>query len=155
MDPELSDDQRLLLDATESFIKASLPLARVRELIEAGDGTGVAPGPAYRATAAGLGWFAFLAPEELGGGGVSGDGLRDAAIFAELRGRYLQPGNFIDTNVVVSALDGRRLGPAAGRGAARAGGRASRPPPGRWPTRPATGRGGRASSAAPTAAATG
>jgi alkylation response protein AidB-like acyl-CoA dehydrogenase len=100
VDPELSEDQRLLLDVTERFIKANLPLARVRELAEGGDG----PGPAYRAKAAGLGWFAFLGPAELGGGGVSGDGLRDAAVFAELRGRYLQPGNFIDTNVVVSAL---------------------------------------------------
>jgi len=120
VDPELSDDQRLLLEATESFIKAALPLARVRELIDAGPadagpadagpagtgpaGTGLADGPAYRKQAAELGWFAFLAPEDLGGGGVSGEGLRDAAIFAELRGRSLQPGNFIDTNVVVSAL---------------------------------------------------
>ena len=100
MEPELSDDQRLLLEATESFIKATLPLARVRELID----TGVVIGPEYRKQAADLGWFAFLGPEELGGGGVSGAGLRDAAIFAELRGRCLQPGNFIDTNVVVSAL---------------------------------------------------
>ncbi len=110
MDPELSDDQRLLLEATESFIKAALPLARVRELIDAGPrdigggDTGLAVGPAYRKQAAELGWFAFLAPEDLGGGGVSGEGLRDAAIFAELRGRSLQPGNFTDTNVVVSAL---------------------------------------------------
>jgi alkylation response protein AidB-like acyl-CoA dehydrogenase len=102
VDPELSEDQRLLLDATESFIEASLPLARVRELIETAAKAG--PGPAYRRQAADLGWFAFLAPEELGGGGVSGEGLRDAAILAELRGRYLQPGGFIDTNVVVSAL---------------------------------------------------
>jgi alkylation response protein AidB-like acyl-CoA dehydrogenase len=100
VDPELSEDQRLLLDVTESFIKARLPLARVRERAETGDG----PGPAYRAKAAELGWFAFLGPAGLGGGGVTGAGLRDAAVFAELRGRYLQPGNFIDTNVVVSAL---------------------------------------------------
>jgi alkylation response protein AidB-like acyl-CoA dehydrogenase len=100
VDPELTEDQRLLLDVTESFIKATLPLSRVRELADAA----AEPDPAYRAKAAELGWFAFLAPEDLGGGGVSGDGLRDAAVFAELRGRHLQPGNFIDTNVVVSAL---------------------------------------------------
>jgi alkylation response protein AidB-like acyl-CoA dehydrogenase len=100
VDPELSEDQRLLLDVTESFIKANLPLSRVRELID----TGADAGSGYRLKAAELGWFAFLAPAELGGGGVSGAGLCDAAIFAELRGRYVQPGNFIDTNVVVSAL---------------------------------------------------
>jgi alkylation response protein AidB-like acyl-CoA dehydrogenase len=100
VDPDLSHDQRLLLEATESLIRAVLPLEGVRKLI---DGTGELPA-AYRTRAADLGWFAFLAPEDLGGGGVSGEGLRDAAVFAELRGRFLQPGNFIDTNVTVAAL---------------------------------------------------
>jgi alkylation response protein AidB-like acyl-CoA dehydrogenase len=120
VDPDLSHDQRLLHDATEGFIKATLPLDGVRRLIDTRlidtglidtglidtgrVNTGAELSPSYRPKAAELGWFAFLAPEELGGGGVSGDGLRDAAILAELRGRYLQPGNFIDTNVIVAAL---------------------------------------------------
>jgi alkylation response protein AidB-like acyl-CoA dehydrogenase len=101
VDPELSDDQRLLLEATERFIRATLPPAEVRRQAEGGGG----PDPSYRKRAAELGWFAFLGPEDLGGGGVSGAGLLDAAILAELRGRHLQPGPFVDTNVVAAALD--------------------------------------------------
>jgi alkylation response protein AidB-like acyl-CoA dehydrogenase len=100
VDPELSADQKLLRDTTEDFITATLPLEAVRARMESGS----AAGPEYRAQAAELGWFAFLGPEELGGGGVSGAGLLDAAVLAELRGRHLQPGGFVDTNVVVSAL---------------------------------------------------
>ncbi|GAA3226721.1 acyl-CoA dehydrogenase [Actinocorallia longicatena] len=104
MDPDLSHDQRLLLEATENLIRSSLSPEVVRSLV---DGTGEFPSSArsaYWSRGAELGWFAFLAPEELGGGGVSGRGLCDAAVFAELRGRHLQPGCFVDTNVTVAAL---------------------------------------------------
>ncbi|MCK9904507.1 acyl-CoA dehydrogenase [Parafrankia colletiae] len=100
MDPDLSPDQRLLKETTERFIESRLPLPALRELIDAGGEVDAS----YRREAAELGWFAFLAPESLGGGSVSGDGLLDAAVLAELRGRYLQPGAFIDTNVAVAAL---------------------------------------------------
>jgi alkylation response protein AidB-like acyl-CoA dehydrogenase len=100
VDPELSADQRLLLETTEGFIRATLPLEGVRRLID----TDSEVDATYRPAVAELGWFAFLGPEALGGGGVSGAGLLDAAILAELRGRYLQPGTFIDTNVVVATL---------------------------------------------------
>ncbi|MFI5047830.1 MAG: acyl-CoA dehydrogenase family protein, partial [Acidimicrobiia bacterium] len=43
-------------------------------------------------------------PEEHGGGSVSGEGLRDAAVVAEERGRTLQPGPFVPMNVVALAL---------------------------------------------------
>ena len=68
-----------------------------------------------------LGWFAFLAPDELGGGGISGKGVLDAVILAEERGKVLQPGPFIDTNVVVAAIalegtdEQTKQGPAAAR----------------------------------------
>lgn len=100
MDPDLSSDQRLLRETTERFIEANLPLDRLRELIDAGGEVG----PSYRQEGAELGWFAFLAPESLGGGSVSGDGVLDLVILAELRGRYLQPGTFIDTNLAVATL---------------------------------------------------
>ncbi|ONH33337.1 acyl-CoA dehydrogenase family protein [Pseudofrankia asymbiotica] len=100
MDPDLSPDQRLLRETTERFIEANLPLDKLRELIDAGGQVG----PSYWLEAAELGWFAFLAPESLGGGSVSGDGVLDAVILAELRGRYLQPGAFIDTNLAVATL---------------------------------------------------
>ena len=51
-----------------------------------------------------LGWFALFVPEEFGGGTVSGDPMRDAVIVAEERGRRVQPGPFVTTNVVSFAL---------------------------------------------------
>jgi alkylation response protein AidB-like acyl-CoA dehydrogenase len=103
VNPDLSPDQRLLVETSNRLIQATLPLDGVRKL--AGSGAGLDPD--HRRKAADLGWFAFLAPEEFGGGGVSGEGLCDAALFAEVRGAALQPGNFIDTNVTVAALTGQ------------------------------------------------
>jgi alkylation response protein AidB-like acyl-CoA dehydrogenase len=100
MHPQLTPDQRLLAQTTERFIADRMPLSRVRELVDSGDSAS----EAYWRAAGEIGWFAMLAPEELGGGSVSGRGLLDAAILAELRGRHLQPGAFVDTNVCVSAL---------------------------------------------------
>jgi alkylation response protein AidB-like acyl-CoA dehydrogenase len=100
VDLDLTADQDLLRETSERFIESHLPLARVRELID----SALDVDPKYLTGAAELGWFAALVPEELGGGSVSGFGVLDAAIFAELRGRRVQPGAFIDTNVVVAAL---------------------------------------------------
>jgi alkylation response protein AidB-like acyl-CoA dehydrogenase len=100
MDLELSAEQDLLRRTTGRFIETRLPLSGVRDRADFGH----APGREYQREAAGLGWFAFLAPEDLGGGSVSGLGLLDGAILAEERGRALQPGAFIDTNVTVAAL---------------------------------------------------
>ena len=100
MDPDLTSDQLLLRETTERFIEETLPLSRVREMAE----SHVEPDPSYWSKGADLGWFAFLAPEELGGGSISGSGLLDAVILSEVRGKYLQPGSFIDTNVVVASL---------------------------------------------------
>ncbi len=46
----------------------------------------------------------MLVPDALGGGSISGDGLRDAAIVAEERGRLLQPGPFVAMNVAAHAI---------------------------------------------------
>ena len=100
MDLDLTEDQQLLRETTERFIDTTFPLSRVRERADAGK----PPGPDYGTQAAELGWFAFLAPERLGGGSVSGNGVLDAVVFAEERGKVLQPGAFVDTNAVVYAL---------------------------------------------------
>jgi alkylation response protein AidB-like acyl-CoA dehydrogenase len=60
--------------------------------------------PAYLRQAGELGWFAMLVPEEWGGGSVSGVGLLDATVIAGERGRNLQPGPFVPTNVVADTL---------------------------------------------------
>jgi alkylation response protein AidB-like acyl-CoA dehydrogenase len=100
MELDLSSEQELLRDTAARFIDATCPLPMVRQLI--GSETGV---PADYLSAAGeLGWFSMLVPEEIGGGSVSGAGLSDLAIVAEERGRVLQPGPFVCTNVVTAAL---------------------------------------------------
>ncbi|HEX5585884.1 MAG TPA: acyl-CoA dehydrogenase family protein [Acidimicrobiia bacterium] len=100
MDLELSNDQELLRDTTARFIESVCPLTAVREL----GGSKSPEGADYRRQAAELGWFALLVPEELGGGTVSGNGVADAAIVAEERGRGLQPGAFVASNSVALGL---------------------------------------------------
>jgi alkylation response protein AidB-like acyl-CoA dehydrogenase len=100
VDLDLSDEQVMLREASSRFISEVCPLARVRALGEDhGD-----PGPAYWHQAAELGWFSMLVPDELGGGNVSGDGVADAAIIAEERGRLVQPGAFVAANAAISGL---------------------------------------------------
>jgi alkylation response protein AidB-like acyl-CoA dehydrogenase len=100
VDLQLSDDQELFRETTERFIDARFPLSRVRELAD----TPVAHDPALLGEAGELGWFALFVPEEHGGGTVSGSAVRDAVIVAEERGRFVQPGPFVGTNVVAFAL---------------------------------------------------
>jgi alkylation response protein AidB-like acyl-CoA dehydrogenase len=100
VDLDLNDDQELMRDTTARFIESTCPLPRVRELAN----EHVGAGPEYWRQGAELGWFAMLVPEEHGGGTVSGNGVADAAIVAEERGRFLQPGPFVATNAVACAL---------------------------------------------------
>jgi alkylation response protein AidB-like acyl-CoA dehydrogenase len=100
VDDDLNDDQQLLLEATTRFIEQTCPLARVRD--RAYDDAAFAD--AYRRQAGELGWFSFVVPAELGGGSVSGHGVVDAALVAYRRGRHLQPGPFVGTNVVAYGL---------------------------------------------------
>src|SRR5438270_6925621 len=100
VDLDLTSDQELLLQTTERFIESACPLTRVRELADADRNAG----PDYRRQAAELGWYAFLVPEEHGGGSVSDNPVLDAAIVAKARGAGLQPGSFVGTNVVAAAL---------------------------------------------------
>ena len=100
MDLELSDDQQLFRETTTRFIEARCPMPKVRELAD----TPVAHDPEMLADAGDLGWFALFVPEEFGGGSVSGSPLRDAVIVAEERGRFVQPGPFVATNVVAFAI---------------------------------------------------
>jgi alkylation response protein AidB-like acyl-CoA dehydrogenase len=100
MELTLTDDQDLLVQTATRFIQNELPLTTVRELVD--DPTGYSREVVRKA--AELGWFGLLVPEELGGGSVSGRGLCDAALLAELQGRYVLPGPFLTMNVVADAL---------------------------------------------------
>src|SRR5581483_5210588 len=100
MDDEITDDQRVLLDASARFVDDTYPLTRVRE--RAFDDGGFATD--YRRRAGELGWYSLLVPEGLGGGRVSGNSVLDAALVAYTRGRTLPPAPFVGTNVVARAL---------------------------------------------------
>jgi len=108
MDVELTADQKLFRATTRSFLDKELPLLKVRELGESGETFD----RDWWRKGAELGWTAMLVPEELGGGSVSGEGVRDLAIAAEELGRGIAPGAFLPTNVVLAGLvDGQDQGP--------------------------------------------
>jgi len=100
MQLDLSDDQSLFLETTVRFIETELPITQTRALHD--DPIGY--DRSWLQKSAELGWFAMLVPETDGGGSVSGEGLRDAAIVAETLGRYVQPGPFVPMNVVADAI---------------------------------------------------
>ena len=106
MDIDLSHDQQLFRETTARFIGSRCPMETVRALVD--DPAG--PDPGMLREAGELGWFALFVPEEFGGGSVSGSPMRDAVIVAEERGRSVQPGPFVATNIVAFALaeTGRR-----------------------------------------------
>lgn len=97
---DLSDDQTLFQETTARFIETELPLASTRALHEVADGFD----RSWLQKSAELGWFAMLTPEADGGGSVSGSGLLDAVIVAEMIGRHVQPGPFVPMNVVADVL---------------------------------------------------
>jgi alkylation response protein AidB-like acyl-CoA dehydrogenase len=100
VDTGVTDDQRALLDVSVRFMEDACPLQAVRDGAWRDDGFAAR----YRRQAAELGWFSMLVPEGLGGGSISGNGVVDAALIAYERGRHLQPGSFVGTNVVAYTL---------------------------------------------------
>ncbi|MEW2622493.1 acyl-CoA dehydrogenase family protein [Streptomyces sp. NPDC048106] len=51
-----------------------------------------------------LGWAAAVVPEELGGGSVSGEGVRDLSLLAEELGTGVAPGPLLPVNIVLAGL---------------------------------------------------
>ena len=100
LDAQMSSEQALLREVTAQFVNEACPLPTLRAL----RGVATTMPEGYWRRGAELGWFSMLVPEEWGGGNVSGDGVIDAAIHAEVRGARVQPGPFIPTNIVAFAL---------------------------------------------------
>ncbi len=101
MDLELTDDQELFSETTAKFIENTCPLSTVREWAEK-EPAGY-PGDWWRQGAE-LGWTSLLVSEEDGGGSVSGHGLLDLTLVAEVMGHWVSPGPLLPTNVVAAAL---------------------------------------------------
>jgi alkylation response protein AidB-like acyl-CoA dehydrogenase len=100
VDAGVTDDQRALLDVSTRFMENACPLRAVRDGAWKDDAFAVS----YRRQAAELGWYSMLVPESLGGGSISDNGVVDVALLAYQRGRLLQPGSFVGTNVTAYAL---------------------------------------------------
>jgi alkylation response protein AidB-like acyl-CoA dehydrogenase len=100
VDEDVTEEQRLVLDASARLIDKTYPIERLRELINSNDVLDLD----YCRQAAELGWYSFVVPEELGGGSVSDNGVVDAVLVAYTRGRALAPDPFVGTNVVAYAV---------------------------------------------------
>jgi alkylation response protein AidB-like acyl-CoA dehydrogenase len=100
MEIELLPEQRDLQSSTRALLRKEYPVDRLRRLTD--------DDPGWQrdgwARAAELGWAAALVPESLGGGSVSGLGVRDVALLAEELGAELAPGPFLPVNVVLAGL---------------------------------------------------
>jgi alkylation response protein AidB-like acyl-CoA dehydrogenase len=93
--------ERLLFASTaQAFLEKEASLSRVRELHAAG----ISFEPQWWRRAAELGWTSLLVPEELGGGSVSGNGVADLAVIAELTGKTVAPGPLHPVSTVLAGL---------------------------------------------------
>jgi alkylation response protein AidB-like acyl-CoA dehydrogenase len=90
----------LFVSTARAFLDKHASLDQVRAL----HGQDVSFDPEWWARAAELGWTSLLVPEELGGGSVSGDGVRDLALIAENLGHTVAPGPLHPVSIVLAGL---------------------------------------------------
>jgi alkylation response protein AidB-like acyl-CoA dehydrogenase len=95
----LTDEQRALRDAVQSYLRVRFGPQQVRELYESPESDGV-PEALWKAIGE-QGWLAVLVPEEHDGLGL---GLLDAAIIARAFGAGTVPGPWLGTVLVGEAL---------------------------------------------------
>lgn len=98
---DVANPERLLFaSTTQSFLEKEASLSRLRELHAAG----ISFDADWWRRAAELGWTSLLVPEELGGGSVSGNGVQDLALVAELAGKTVAPGPLHPVSTVLAGL---------------------------------------------------
>ena len=98
---DVANPEQLLFTSTaQAFLDKEVPLSRVRSLHDAG----VSFDHDWWRRAAELGWASLLVPESLDGGSVSGNGLADLALVAELAGHTVAPGPLHPVSVVLAGL---------------------------------------------------
>jgi alkylation response protein AidB-like acyl-CoA dehydrogenase len=95
-----SAEAALFVSTARVFLDKQASLADVRAL----HADGQSFDPAWWRRAAELGWTSLLVPEELGGGSVSGNPLRDLASIAEEIGRTVAPGPLHPVSTVLAGL---------------------------------------------------
>jgi alkylation response protein AidB-like acyl-CoA dehydrogenase len=97
---EASPERLLFASTAQSFLQKEASLSRLREL----NAAGLSFEPDWWRRAAELGWTSLLVPEELGGGSVSGNGVKDVALIAELAGKTVAPGPLHPVSTVLAGL---------------------------------------------------
>lgn len=97
---EASSEYQLFIATAEAFLAKEGSLGHLRQLHAAG----VEFERSWWKQAAELGWTALLVPEELGGGTVSGDAVKDLAALATLTGATVAPGPLHPVSVVLAGL---------------------------------------------------
>src|ERR1700761_4797865 len=100
MTDDANPERLLFASTTQSFLEKEASLTRLRELHAAG----VSFETDWWRRAAELGWTSLLVPEELGGGSVSGNGVQDLAVVAELAGKTVAPGPLHPVSTVLAGL---------------------------------------------------
>jgi alkylation response protein AidB-like acyl-CoA dehydrogenase len=90
----------LFVSTARAFLDKHASLDQVRSL----HGQDVSFDPEWWLRAAELGWTSLLVPEELGGGSVSGDGIKDLALIAENLGHTVAPGPLHPVSIVLAGL---------------------------------------------------
>ncbi len=97
---DANPERLLFASTTQSFLEKEASLSRLRELHAAGTSFEAD----WWRRAAELGWTSLLVPEDLGGGSVSGDGVKDLALVAELAGKTVAPGPLHPVSTVLAGL---------------------------------------------------
>ena len=100
MTDDTNPEVLLFASTTQAFLEKEASLSRLRELHAAGTSFEAD----WWRRAAELGWTSLLVPEELGGGSVSGDGVKDLAMVAELAGKTVAPGPLHPVSTVLAGL---------------------------------------------------
>ena len=90
----------LFASTTQSFLEKETPLSRIREMYD----EGASFDAGWWGRAAELGWTSLLVPEDLGGGSVSGNGVQDLALVAEIAGKTVAPGPLHPVSTVLAGL---------------------------------------------------
>jgi alkylation response protein AidB-like acyl-CoA dehydrogenase len=110
MTVDTAAEQKLFRDTTAEFVASETPLATVRALNASGESFS----REWWQRATEIGWATLLVPEELGGGSVSGEGVRDLVDVATELGRSVGPGPLHPVNVVLAGLVDATDGPDHG-----------------------------------------
>lgn len=97
---DVSTETDLFVATARAFLDKTASLRDHRDLHARGESYD----PAWWRQAADLGWAGLLVPEELGGGSVSGCGLRDLAAIATEIGRTVAPGPLYPVSTVLAGL---------------------------------------------------